>query len=55
VSGLQFLGIELDESKNATAVGIESIITHDDSRVKVIVVPANEELVIALDTMELVG
>jgi len=54
-SDLQFLGIDLDESKNADAVGKEAVVSKDDSRVKVIVVPANEELVIALDTMELVG
>ncbi len=55
VSGLEFLGIELDDAKNKAAVSKEAIISTDSSRVKVAAVPANEELVIALDTMELVG
>lgn len=55
VSGLEFLGIKLDNDRNNAAVGKEAIISSDDSTVKVVVVPANEELVIAIDTQAIVG
>lgn len=55
LKGLEFMGVRLDEQKNASARGEEAIISSDDSPVKVVVVPANEELVIALDTVELVS
>jgi acetate kinase len=51
---LSFLGIELDIEKNAGAQGKEIIITKPSSKVAVIVVPTNEELVIALDTQRIV-
>lgn len=49
-SELDYLGIKLDESKNNGLRNKESIISTADSPVKVIVVPTNEELMIALDT-----
>lgn len=52
--GLTFLGIDFDSPKNVTIKSAESIITQPDSKVKVIVVPTNEELVIALDTVEII-
>ncbi|HLO92378.1 MAG TPA: acetate kinase [Lentimicrobium sp.] len=52
--GLEFMGIKFDNSKNAGLRGKEAIISADDSNVKVMVVPTNEELVIALDTYEIV-
>lgn len=52
--GLEFMGIKFDNSKNAGLRGKEAIISADDSNVKVLVVPTNEELVIALDTYEIV-
>jgi acetate kinase len=52
--GLEFLGIELDPGKNAEAVKKEKVISTDSSRVKVIVVPTNEELIIAEDTYQIV-
>ena len=52
--GLQFLGIEIDKEKNATIRGKEALISTADSKVKVYVVPTDEEIVIARDTMELV-
>lgn len=52
-SELEFLGINIDQEKNKTR-GKEAIISTDDSRVKVIVVPTKEELVIAQDTLEIV-
>lgn len=50
--GLEFLGVKMDFSKNNFR-GEERIISADDSKVKVIVIPTNEELVIARDTKEL--
>ena len=54
---LEFLGIELDDEGNAKAVrqsdNVE--ISKPDSKVKVYVIPTNEELVIARDTAALVG
>ena len=51
--GLEFLGIKIDKEKNNTR-GKEAEISTDDSRVKVWVVPTDEEIVIARDTMNLV-
>lgn len=50
---LDFLGIKIDPVKNNTR-GKEVEISTDDSRVKVWVVPTDEEIVIARDTMNLV-
>ncbi|MEA4964965.1 MAG: acetate kinase [Oscillospiraceae bacterium] len=51
--GLEFLGVRLDAEKNKLR-GEEVCISAPDSRVKVWVIPTNEELMIAQDTMELV-
>ena len=48
-----YLGIAIDEEKNSIR-GEETVISTDDSRVKVLVVPTNEELMIARDTEALV-
>lgn len=53
--GLEFLGIEIDESVNATVRGREAVISSPSSRVKVVVVPTDEEIVIARDTQALVA
>ncbi len=53
-SGLDFMGIKIDHGKNQCR-GEERIISTDDSRVKVMVIPTNEELVIAQDTAALVS
>lgn len=50
---LKFLGIEVDESSN-TSDEKEKFINTSDSAVQVLVVPTNEELVIALDTLKIV-
>ncbi|MDY5616569.1 MAG: acetate kinase [Helicobacter sp.] len=55
VSHLQFLGIALDEEANLATVGVEGIISTPDSKVKVCVIPTNEELMIARDTKALVS
>jgi len=54
LSNLEFLGIEFDEEKNSSGSG-EKIITKENSKVKVFVIPTNEELVIALDTAQIVS
>jgi acetate kinase len=52
---LEYLGIKLDQDINDKIHGDEMVISTKDSRVKVIVVPTNEELVIAQDTFEIVS
>jgi len=51
---MEFLGLEFDVEKNTKLRGKEAIISKDSSRVIVMVVPTNEELVIAQDTFEIV-
>lgn len=51
---LEFMGIKIDEAKNRKNCGEEEIISTPDSKVKVVVVPTDEELLIASDTLELV-
>ena len=53
VEGLEFLGIKLDAEKNAAARE-ETEISAPDSKVRVFVIPTNEELAIARDTLALV-
>lgn len=50
----EFLGLEFDKEKNAGSRGKEIVISKDNSRVKAIVIPTNEELVIASDTQAIV-
>ena len=50
--GLEFMGVKLSEEKNNCARGIEAVISTDDSPVKVVVIPTDEELMIALDTLK---
>lgn len=51
---LAFMGVEIDHEKNDQNRG-EKIISTENSRVKVVVVPTNEELVIAEDTLALIA
>jgi len=53
-SDLDGLGIELDEEKNNVR-GEERIVSKDSSKVKILVIPTNEELMIAQDTAEIVS
>ena len=53
-SGLEFMGLEFDKDKNRGIRGKEAIVSKDGSRVKAMVVPTNEELVIAEDTAKIV-
>ena len=51
--GLEFLGIKIDKEVNKGLRGVEKIISTDDSKVTVCVIPTDEELMIAKDTMAL--
>jgi len=51
--GLEFLGAILDPERNAAHRGTEGIVSTDDSRVKILVVPTNEELIVARETVRL--
>lgn len=49
---MDFMGIKLDAQKNDVR-GKDRVISADDSRVKVLLIPTNEELMIAIDTLRL--
>ena len=51
---LGFLGVKLDEAASEKACGVEGIISTADSKVKLCVIPTNEELAIARETLALV-
>jgi acetate kinase len=51
--GLEFMGVKLDEAKNKACRATEAILSADDSQVTVCCIPTDEELMIALDTLEL--
>ena len=53
--GLEFLGVAFDAEKNTGLRGKLDMISKHDSKVKVMVVPTNEELVIAHDTLRIVS
>jgi acetate kinase len=55
LENLEFMGYKLDEEKSESAIRIEADISADDSKVRILVVPTNEELVIATDTYEIVS
>lgn len=51
--GLEFLGVKIDKELNKGLRGVEKIISTADSKVTVCIIPTDEELMIATDTMEL--
>ena len=51
--GLEFMGVKIDKQANDCR-GVERDISAPDARVKTLVIPTNEELMIAKDTAELV-
>ena len=53
IKNLEFLGIKLDDAKNEVK-GEEEEISTPDSSIKVFVIPTNEELVIARETLNLI-
>ena len=52
-TGLEYMGVKLDIEKNKTIRGEEAVISTPDSKVTVCVIPTDEELMIATDTMNL--
>ena len=53
VSGLEYMGVKIDPEKNNTR-GKEVDVSADDAKVRVLVIPTNEELMIAMDTAAIV-
>ncbi len=54
LTGMEYLGIEFDETRNLAANG-EREISSTGSKVKTLIIPTNEELIIALDTVKIVS
>lgn len=52
-SGLEYMGVKIDHQINNSIHGEEAIISTADSKVKVVVIPTDEEMMIASDTMAL--
>lgn len=52
-AGMEYMGVKLDVEKNKTVRGEEAVISTPDSKVTVCVIPTDEELMIATDTMNL--
>ena len=50
-SNMEFMGIELDNELNATTRAVEAVISKPTSKVKVLIIPTDEELTIANDTV----
>jgi len=53
VEGMEFMGVELDKKLNTGMRGKTMAVSTQDSKVSVLVIPTNEELVIASDTFEI--
>lgn len=54
LEGLEFMGIELDKELNNRMQGKEAVLSTENSKVKVLLIPTDEELMIASDTYEIV-
>ena len=54
LKGLEFLGVELNKELNAKMRGEECVLSTPESKVKVLLIPTDEELMIASDTYEIV-
>jgi acetate kinase len=50
---MDYLGIKIDKERNDSAIGKEAIISPDDSKVTVAVIPTNEELIVARESLKL--
>ena len=50
---MQYMGVEIDKELNAKIHGDEALFSTKESKVKVVVIPTDEELMIALDTVAL--
>ena len=54
LEGLEFLGVKLDKEVNNKMRGEEAVLSTPDSKVKVLLIPTDEEMMIASDTYEIV-
>jgi len=54
-SNMEFLGLEFDKKVNEGVRGKELVISKKESRVTVMIVPTNEEYVIASETRDIIG
>lgn len=52
---LEWIGVKIDEKANEVRSDEPRVISTEDSKVRVLVVPTNEELMIALDVEALLG
>ena len=52
---MEYMGIELDEELNRSVRAKEAVISKPSSKVKVLIIPTDEELTIAKDTMQILG
>jgi len=55
ITGLEFMGIELDRERNQALTDGEGEISTDNSKVRVLVVPTNEEKTIARDVVRVLN
>ena len=55
LENLEFMGVEVDRNKNDGLRSKVADISKDGSKVRVFVIPTNEELSIAIQTVELLG
>ncbi len=53
LEGLEFIGVDIDQEKSMKSRSKEEIISTPESKVKVIVIPTDEELMIAIDTYDI--
>lgn len=54
LAGLEFMGLRIDPARNESAVGREADVSAEGAGVRTLVIPTNEELIIARDTVRLV-
>ncbi len=52
---MEFMGMEIDPEINAQTRGVEKVISTLDSKVKIVVIPTDEEYMIASDTLKILG
>jgi acetate kinase len=55
IKRLSGLGIKLDKTANKKSHGVVAVLSTKDSKIPVVVLPTNEELMIAKDTMRVLG
>ena len=54
-ANMEFMGIKIDQEVNERIHGEEAVISTPDSKVKVVVIPTDEELLIASDTVDILN